>query len=142
MFSKILVATDGSETADLAVEQAAELARLAETPEVVIVHLCPGCTLDVDTEGLNRDLAQKVLDEAAAQFKNTKAEVRTLLEIDYPPEALGTAVVEIASTENAKLIVLGSRGLSEFKGMLLGSVSSKVVQHAHCPVLIVKKESE
>jgi nucleotide-binding universal stress UspA family protein len=141
MFSKILVATDGSKTATAAVGHAAELARLAASPEVVIIHLCPGCTIDVDTEGLNRELAQKVLDEAAAAFKETKASVKTVLEVDYPPESLGAAIVEIAASENADLIVLGSRGLSEFKGMLLGSVSSKVVQHAHCPVLIVKNKN-
>lgn len=141
MFSKILVATDGSETAGLAVEHAAELARMAGSSEVMIIHLCPSCTVDVDTEGLNREMAEKVLGEAVKAFKDTQAEVKTVLEIDYPPESLGTAIVEIASKENADLIVLGSRGLSEFKGMLLGSVSSKVVQHASCPVLIVKKES-
>jgi len=141
MFSKILVATDGSETAGLAVEHAAGLARMAGSSEVTIIHLCPGCTVDVDTEGINREMAEKVLDQAVKAFKDTQAEVKTVLEVDYPPESLGTAIVEIASKENADLIVLGSRGLSEFKGMLLGSVSSKVVQHAACPVLIVKKES-
>jgi nucleotide-binding universal stress UspA family protein len=138
MFSKILVAVDGSDTSDAAVAHASTLAGMAGSAEVLIVHVCPACTADLDPDEGNRRLAAQIVDEAAEQFKDTKANVRTLVEIDYPQESLGTALVEIAEREKVKLIVLGSRGLSEFRGMLLGSVSSKVVQHAGCPVLVVK----
>ena len=65
--------------------------------------------------------------------------VRTIVEMDYPPEEVGEAIVEIANNEKADLLVLGSRGLSEFKGMLLGSVSHKVLQRSDCPVLVIKR---
>lgn len=140
MFDKIVVATDGSVNAQVAVKHAAEIAGAAKSAEVMVVHVCPGCTALLDPDGSNRRLAQEIVDKAAAVFKHTGASVRTLIEIDYPPESLGSAIVDMATREKANLIVVGSRGLSEFRGMLLGSVSSKVVQHASCPVLIVKGE--
>ncbi|MHB1389920.1 MAG: universal stress protein [Thermoleophilia bacterium] len=142
MFNKIMVATDGSPTAVAALRYAVEIARNSSSSSVLIVHACPACTADIDPEQINLTLARKIVDEAAAEFKGSEAKVDTLVEVDYPQEALGTALVEIAQREGIDLIILGSRGLSEFRGMLLGSVSSKVVQHAVCPVLVVKEESE
>ncbi|MBE0428510.1 MAG: universal stress protein [Thermoleophilia bacterium] len=139
MFDRMIVATDGSASARTAVKHASELARLAGTSEVLIIHVCPACSVDLDPDEVNRRLASGIVDEAAKAFEGAEAGVRTMIDVDYPPESLGSAIVEIAKRENADLIVLGSRGLSEFRGMLLGSVSSKVVQHASCPVLIVKQ---
>jgi nucleotide-binding universal stress UspA family protein len=48
------------------------------------------------------------------------------------------AIVEYAERENIDLIVIGSRGLTGFRKLLLGSVASGVVTYAHCPVLVVK----
>jgi nucleotide-binding universal stress UspA family protein len=48
------------------------------------------------------------------------------------------AIVEYAEDKNIDLIVVGSRGMSGFKKLLLGSVASGVVTYAHCPVLVVK----
>ncbi len=47
-------------------------------------------------------------------------------------------IVDYAQEKNLELIVIGTRGRSGFKKMLLGSVASKVVTYAHCPVLVVK----
>ena len=47
-------------------------------------------------------------------------------------------IVDYAQEKNLELIVIGTRGRSGFKKMLLGSVPSKVVTYAHCPVLVVK----
>lgn len=140
MFDRIVVATDGSVNAQVAVRHAAEIAKMVHNPQALVVHVCPACTASLDPEENNRRLAQDIVEQAAELFKDTGASVRTLIEIDYPPESLGSAIVDIAKREQANLIVVGSRGLSEFRGMLLGSVSSKVVQHAGCPVLIVKGE--
>jgi nucleotide-binding universal stress UspA family protein len=48
------------------------------------------------------------------------------------------AILEVAKTRDVNLIVMGSRGLGRLAGALLGSQSQKVVQHATCPVLIVR----
>jgi nucleotide-binding universal stress UspA family protein len=47
-------------------------------------------------------------------------------------------IVEIASTRDIDLVVMGSRGIGGIKGMLLGSVADRVADHAPCPVMIVK----
>ena len=66
--------------------------------------------------------------------------IRTVVEMDYPPEEVGEAIIDIATNEAADLVVLGSRGLSEFKGILLGSISHKVLQRVDCPVLVIKNK--
>lgn len=140
MFEKILVATDGSENAASAIEHAAELARLAGSTEVLVLHVCPGCTADLDPDDKNRELAESIVQEAGKVFTEAGVPVRTLVDIESPPEAIGAAVVEIARDENVDLIVLGSRGLGEFRGILLGSVSNKVLQKSVVPVLVIKSE--
>lgn len=47
-------------------------------------------------------------------------------------------IVEVAEASNAGLIVVGTRGTTEWKSLLLGGVANKVVHHATCPVLLVR----
>ena len=51
---------------------------------------------------------------------------------------IAEAIVDYAEEKNFRLIVIGTRGKSGFKKLLLGSVASSVVTYAHCPVLVVK----
>ena len=51
---------------------------------------------------------------------------------------LQSTIVEYAESENVSLIVIGSRGVTGFKKMLVGSVTSDVVKYAHCSVLVVR----
>ena len=58
--------------------------------------------------------------------------------IEDPISKVGSAIVDYAERKNVELIVIGTRGRTGFKKMLLGSVASDVVTYAHCPVLVVK----
>ena len=58
--------------------------------------------------------------------------------IEDPTSRVGSAIVDYAERENVDLIVVGTRGRTGFKKMLLGSVASDVVTYAHCLVLVVK----
>ena len=138
MYKKILVATDGSRTAAAAVEHAAGLARSTRTKEVVVLHVCPACTPEVDPDSKNRETAAEIVRAAGEVVAAEGVGVRTVVEMDYPPEDVGEAIIDIAARENADLVIMGSRGLSEFKGILLGSVSHKVLQRIACPVLVIK----
>ncbi len=138
MYEKILVATDGSETASMAVKHAADLAVLAGSKEVVVLHVCPACTPELDPDSSNRGAAEKIVKLAGDSFAAHDVPVRTVVEMDFPPEEIGEAIIEIANREQADLLVLGSRGLSEVRGILLGSVSHKVLQRLSCPVLVIK----
>ncbi len=51
-------------------------------------------------------------------------------------------IVALANELNAGLIAMGSRGMSGIRRALMGSVSDSVVRHAHCPVLVVRKEEQ
>ncbi len=138
MFDKIMVATDGSPNAEAAVISAAELAAKVGTREVLLIHICPGCTADIDLKDANREAAEDLVRKGAELFRAGGTPVRTQVEIDYPPESVGSAILDTARREKPDLIVLGSRGLSSIRGMLLGSVSNRVVQNAPCPVLVIK----
>ncbi len=141
LFDKIMLATDGSPNAETAVAYAAELVAQVGAKEALLIHVCPGCTADIDVKDTHREAAEQLVAEEATQFRAGGTPVRTLIEIDYPPESIGTAILDVAKREKPDLIILGSRGLSGFKGMLLGSVSNKVVQHATCPVLVIKSQA-
>lgn len=138
MFKKILVATDGSENANEAVRHAASLASMASAKTVLVLHVCPACTADIDLQDTNRKIAERIVEDAGSIVSVEGADVQLIIEGDYPPESVGLAITDVAREKKADLIILGSRGLSEVKGLLLGSVSNKVVQHAECPVLVVK----
>lgn len=139
MFNKILVATDGSENANEAVRNAADLASMASAETVLVLHVCPACTADIDLQDTNRKIAERIVEDAGGIVSVKGVDVQLMIEGDYPPESVGLAITDVAREKKVDLIILGSRGLSEVKGLLLGSVSNKVVQHADCPVLVVKR---
>ncbi len=138
MYEKIMVATDGSENAAEAVLHAAKLARLSGAKEVMVLHVCPACTPELDPDLKNREMANDIVRKAESILGKEGIFVQPVLEMDYPPEEIGEAIAAIAKRESVDLLVLGNRGLSEFKGILLGSVSHKVLQRAACPVLVIK----
>ncbi len=136
---KILVATDFSNTAQAGVEWAVELAR-QHGARIVLVHglLLPGRTTDFlptppdFTESL-QEAASGRLNETAAKVRSAGLEVVTDLRLGLPSQT----IVETAEEEAVDLVVMGTRGLSGIRHLLLGSTAQRVVQHAHCPVLTV-----
>lgn len=81
--------------------------------------------------------AQRLVDDALSEFQvaNVKATGETKAGL---PGEQAKAIVDEAGRFNADLIILGSRGLSNFEALLLGSVAYKVVHYSHSPVLIVR----
>jgi len=137
MYSKILLAVDGSEHSRKALEAALEFARLSGA-EVLLVHFQER---DISKVGVY-DLETKT---EGMQFVRTaeamleKAGVRT--QAVMRPIMYGYAAQEIlaeARVFKPDLIVMGSRGLSDFMGLLIGSVAHKVMHFAPCPVLVVR----
>jgi nucleotide-binding universal stress UspA family protein len=139
MFEKIILAVDGSEHSQRATKYAQGLAQRFEST-IWLVHIFPH-TLDLlsrdEYERLvaSREAAgQKILDKAREQFDDPSLDVHE--ELLEGPEA--EAILTVAATRQADLIVMGTRGFSSLKGLLLGSVSQKVIQHATCPVMVVQ----
>jgi nucleotide-binding universal stress UspA family protein len=144
-FSKIILAIDGSESSRDAAHYAIELANCnsAKLIAITVLHkslssygLAPApndTELDKEKRALKaKEWFEKVTHEAESNHINFRTElVDTQLSIE-------SAIVEYAEEEKADLIVMGTRGLSGFKRLLLGSVALGVATYSTCPVLIIK----
>jgi nucleotide-binding universal stress UspA family protein len=145
MFETIVVGTDGSATAAEAVRQAALLATTCgdRTKVHLVTAYKPLESMYVAPEvmpaAINamvdpRGEARVVAEEAAAKVRAEGVECETYV---WPGDA-ASAIIDVATTAKADLIVVGSRGMSGAARFLLGSVPNKVSHHAPCTVLIVR----
>ena len=75
-------------------------------------------------------------DNSYAETNNNNIQLQT--EVIVTATSIVSAIVEYANDKNVDLIVTGTRGRSEFKKLLIGSVASGVIIHAVCPVMVVK----
>ena len=85
-----------------------------------------------------RKRAQKWLESISNKVQEIEKNIQYKAEIIEGSISVEGTIVDYAENENIDLIVIGTRGRSGFKRMLLGSVASKVVTYATCPVLVVK----
>jgi nucleotide-binding universal stress UspA family protein len=149
--SKILVAVDGSEQSMLAAECAIDMAK-KNNAELIVLNVrhsqtkylysssyawrpvTPSATNSIIKN--QEEEAEIWLDIVREKANDNKIKLRTEFIID--PQSIVRAIVEYAERENTDLLVIGSRGLSGFKKLLIGSVASGVVTYAHCPVMVVK----
>lgn len=149
MINKILVAIDGSETADLALDFGFDLA-IKYSAEVVIVSVLDTISKSLVYRGMLftpkstvkyleelEAFYEKVLSDALQKQKTLKHKVKVSTKLLKGRAA--DKIVEIANEGNFDLIVIGSRGLGGIKEFFLGSVSDRVADEAKCPILIVKK---
>ena len=138
MFKNILLAFDGSDCSGKALVYAGNLAEQYGAV-LWLVHIFPH-TSDMlgyeDYEKLfarRKSAAQTVVDEALERLDQSKIEVHTELLEGLEAEA----ILKAAENLHADLIVMGTRGFGAVKGLLIGSVSRKVIHYASCPVMVV-----
>lgn len=137
-YERILVGTDGSEGAQRAVAEAAELAR-AVGAELIVSSSYPRAEVDfaLDQDSWHDTTAGQAEDvvvrgrEIAAQMG---VESRGLT---APASRPGPGLVETAEAEGADLVVVGNLGMTGTRRFMLGSVPDHVAHHAHCDVLVV-----
>jgi nucleotide-binding universal stress UspA family protein len=144
-FARILVAIDGSEISMSAVDCAIQMAKKHNSQvialHVIKIHIATAYLL-VPSDTL-RQLNNKDNQEFIRLFEpiETKAKennVKLKTEIVESIMSEVGAIITYAENENVDLIVIGSRGRSGIKKLLLGSTASGVVTYATCPVMIVK----
>ena len=138
MFKNILLAFDGSDCSNKALVYAGNLAEQYGAA-LWLIHVFPH-TSDLlgyeDFEKLfarRKSAGQSVLDDALQKLDKSGLKVRT--ELLEGPEA--DSILKTAESSQADLIVMGTRGFGAVKGLLLGSVSRKVIHYAACPVMVV-----
>jgi nucleotide-binding universal stress UspA family protein len=146
--TRILVATDGSEEAKLALTTAADLAKSTSSElhvafvfPTAVQRPFPNPVLARPADEMEHELqdamhqAQSFLDREVEQAKGEGVTVADSHLVRGRPDR---ELVHISEDIDAGLIVMGSRGLGGVRRALMGSVSDSVVRHAHCPVMIVR----
>ncbi|MCL5779567.1 universal stress protein UspA [Desulforamulus profundi] len=140
---KVLLASDGSKNSLHAGDYIVKLARLGIQLQVTVMSVVP-FTQDMATFlGVNRDEYYRLAEMRTRPIFSKYEEMFNLIDtiqVDYVTEQgqIAERIVKKAESGNYDQIVLGARGLSNIKELVLGSVSHKVVQLAKCPVVIVK----
>jgi nucleotide-binding universal stress UspA family protein len=153
IFGKILVAVDGSENSNRAAQLGLDIAERFKS-EVTVIHCIstptggymstiPSLTLpsmsqtDIDKYyAVARKAALAILGQTVTNAQKRRIPVKS--ETKEAVTSTVETIVNYADSNKMDLIIVGTRGLGGFKKMLLGSVSSGIVSHAHCPVLVVR----
>ena len=156
-FSKILLAIDGSKPSMDAAEDAIEIAK-NNNSLLIVIHVIDfykypyllSSTVLAPTFGSQRfDEDKKKAEEWIKTVKekyvqsnavnNGDADTKNFkTEIIEGKTSVSATIVDYAESKNVDLIVIGSRGVTGFKKMLVGSVTSDVVKYAHCSVLVIR----
>ena len=137
MFERILLAVDGSEHSRRAVVVAGDMSR-RYGGEVIVLHVREhevtwGADIDVETA----DEARRLVDGVVRDLKDSGTNVRGEV-VRVPLGQTPRAILDLAQEEAVGLIVMGTRGLSDWGRLLMGSVAHKIVHLAEVPVLVVR----
>ena len=145
MFNHILVPVDGSSASNQAMAKAIDLAQAFKSTVTVVSvidnYAFTGVGVDFaygQAEYLEAATAEsnRALGVAKAEFEALGIEVTTSL---VEGHAVYKGILDTAASTHADLIVMGSHGRKGFEKLILGSVASQVLSHAHLPVLIVRE---
>jgi nucleotide-binding universal stress UspA family protein len=145
VFGCIVVGTDGSATAQKAVDAAVELARVHQARLEIVSAYEPvsGLRLREEARPIPPDLewivnpredVDATLREAAAGAARVGVEATTYARAGDPADA----ILDVAEERGADLVVVGNKGMTGAKRFLLGSVPNRVSHHAPCSVLIIR----
>ena len=152
-FSKILITVDGSEQSMDAADYAIIMAKKEDNnAQLIALHVLisqTGYAYSTNMFGLVtpssiNELLEDAKHEAQQWFDKIKeklyenGDIQLKTEVVVSPTSVVGAIVDYAEHENVDLIVIGSRGRTGFKKLLLGSTASGVVTYATCSVLVVK----
>ena len=153
MFRKILVPVDGSEHSLKALEEASQIAKMSSGKITLInvysvqlimmpepsasgytgTPVFTGADFSRITEAAQKS-GNRILQDGEQRISATGVQVEKMLVEGHTVQE----IVRAANDGNFDLIVIGARGISHIREMLLGSVTDGVIHHAHCAVLVIK----
>ena len=142
---KILVALDGSNPSFNASTYAIDFAKRYDAELIVLSIVSPipysqfeyaniGRMKEIET--IEKGKAEEYIDKVKQKATENKVSVETDVLIKYT--SVVKEIVEYAENNKVDMIVIGSRGMTGLKKLLLGSVANGVITYSHCPVLVVK----
>lgn len=135
---KVLVAIDGSEYSSQVIDKAIEYCRLTDG-KILLVY-CHRRFSHIIAQPADEEISQMkkqsqdLIDPYLDRLRQENIEVDDRL----MEEPAGHAITEVARIEKCDIIIMGSRGLSNLAGLIVGSVTSRVLQTAPCSVLVVR----
>jgi nucleotide-binding universal stress UspA family protein len=137
-YSKILIGLDGSEDSLKAADDAIAIAKL-HGAKLITVHVIPSSAIAPTSP----EFSKRSVEAAEIWFGKIKhnagdAGVELETKVISSGYSVGQVIVDLADKENVDLIVVGTRGMTGFKKMLLGSVALEVVTYSDCSVMVVK----
>jgi nucleotide-binding universal stress UspA family protein len=153
-FSRVLVAIDGSISSMHTIDYAISIA-MKNNSQLVILYVIdvykypylPSSIILAPTFGSEKYLEErneaeeqmnKIKEKYKQKTKNNIDSKELKTEIVEGAKSAATTIMEYAESENIDLIIIGSRGRTSFKKLLLGSVSSDIIKNAHCAVLVIR----
>jgi nucleotide-binding universal stress UspA family protein len=144
MYKVIVVGTDGSDRATVAVREAMELARMtgAKLHAVQVVHAAVRHGFSDTSQGqLEIDKLREKTERTSAALLAEAEKQGVSAEVHTPTGDVADALTGVAEAVGADLLVVGNLGMSGVKRLVLGSVPNKVSHHCPCSLLIVDTES-
>lgn len=153
-FSRVLVAIDGSTSSMHTIDCAISIA-MKNNSQLVILYVIdvykypylPSSIILAPTFGSEKYLEErneaeeqmnKIKEKYKQKTKNNIDSKELKTEIIEGAKSAATTIIEYAESENIDLIIIGNRGRTSFKKLLLGSVSSDIIKNAHCTVLVIR----
>lgn len=153
-FSRVLVAIDGSISSMHTIDYAISIA-MKNNSQLVILYVIdvykypylPSSIILAPTFGSEKYLEErneaeeqmnKIKEKYKQKTKNNIDSKELKTEIVEGAKSAATTIMEYAESENIDLIIIGSKGRTSFKKLLLGSVSSDIIKNAHCAVLVIR----
>ena len=149
LFSKILVPIDGSEYSFRAAQYATDLS-IKNTSDLILLSVVPSKIMYGDSSGIfgavpptyfkkYKNEANKWFNQIISEIKKEGLEIKKIkTDVITTPVSIVSTILEYAEKQGTDLIIVGTRGITGFKRMLLGSVASGIVTYAHCPVLVIR----
>lgn len=149
LFSKILVPIDGSEYSFNAAEYAIQIS-IKDKSHITLLSILPSKLMYGDSSGLfgaipphyfkkYKNEAKKWFNQIIDKIKKDRLQIEEIkTDVITTPLSIVSAIIEYAEKDDTTLIIMGTRGITGFKRMLLGSIASGVVTYAHCPVLVIR----
>jgi nucleotide-binding universal stress UspA family protein len=151
LFKQVLVPVDGSPTSRKAVQYATHIAK-SDGASLILLHVLEGLKQGgaIGLRAKFGDLRpfaalQKEMKKSAEAWMSELVKVAALQGVDAKSQVVGDVethevdmITDYARKNDMDLIVMGSRGQSKFRKLLIGSVANGVISHSPCPVLVVR----